>query len=274
VTHDLQRPFRIKPNAPTDSLYIHSNGNVGIGTASPTEKLHIDSGGIKFPDGSVQISAAGAGLWSSSGGDIYRSTGDVGIGTTSPAYPLEVERTGTDATFVVERTDGAAATFSAGGNEVQFGSMTDHNLAWIVNSSPVATLDVGGNLTLDGALTELSDANAKENWASVDGQDVLARLADVPITTWNYSADDDEVRHMGPMAQDFYDAFGLGPDERHIAPLDTNGVALAGVQELYRLVQAQDAQIAQLEQHNADLEARVAALETLVQALLPQTPEQ
>jgi hypothetical protein len=197
-----------------------------------------------------------------------RSNGSVGFGTDSPDYPLEVERSGTDATLVVKRTDGAAARFSAGEYEVQFGSVTSHDLQWVVNDSPVATLDAGGNLALEGALTELSDANAKENLASVDGRDVLARLAGLPITTWNYTVDDDDVRHMGPMAQDFYAAFGLGPDEHHIAPLDTNGVALAATQELYHLVQAQDVQIAWLEQQNAELEVRVAALEALLEALL------
>jgi hypothetical protein len=179
-----------------------------------------------------------------------------------------VERTGTDATFVAERTDGAAAKVSAGESQVQFGSVTNHDLEWVVDNSPVATLDAGGNLTLEGALSELSDANAKENLASIDGGEVLARLAGVPITTWNYTADDDEMRHMGPMAQDFYAAFGLGPDEHHIAPLDANGVALAAAKELYRLAQAQEAQIARLERQYADLEARVATLEALIEGLL------
>jgi hypothetical protein len=78
---------------------------------------------------------------------------------------------------------------------------------------------------------------------------------------------------MGPMAQDFYAAFALGPDERHIAPLDANGVALAAAQELYQIARAQETQIAQLAQQNADLAARVAALEALVEALLQAQQE-
>jgi hypothetical protein len=119
----------------------------------------------------------------------------------------------------------------------------------------------GGYLSTGGAWTDASDRERKENFALVNGREVLARLADVPITTWNYRAQDASVRHMGPTAQDFYAAFGLGEDERHIAALDANGVALAAIQELYAQHQSQGAQIEALQRQNADLEARLAALE-------------
>src|SRR5690606_15628030 len=58
----------------------------------------------------------------------------------------------------------------------------------------------------------VSDRNRKEHFAAVDGEDVLARLRRVPVTTWNYKSQDASIRHMGPMAQDFHAAFGLGED--------------------------------------------------------------
>lgn len=113
-----------------------------------------------------------------------------------------------------------------------------------------------------------SDRNLKENFETVDGQEVLARLAEVPITTWNYRAGDPAVRHMGPMAQDFYAAFGLGEDDTHLNVLDVNGVALAAIQELYAQnqgLQAENAalqeQIQALQEQNAGIEARLTALE-------------
>ena len=80
---------------------------------------------------------------------------------------------------------------------------------------------------------------------------------------------------MGPMAQDFYAAFGLGNGERHIASLDTGGVALAAIQGLHEIVKEReceiedlrtqkDAQISALEMHNRELAARLAALERIV----------
>lgn len=99
-----------------------------------------------------------------------------------------------------------------------------------------------------------SDRNLKDNLVLVDGQDVLERLGQVPIYTWSAKGQDPTIRHIGPMAQDFYAAFQMGANDRQLATIDLDGVSLAAIQELYQLVQDQDAQI-------ADLEARVAALE-------------
>jgi hypothetical protein len=107
----------------------------------------------------------------------------------------------------------------------------------------------------------VSDRSLKENFAPVDAQGVLARVSEMPISTWNYTFQDPAVRHIGPMAQDFYAAFGVGEDARHIFPLDGNGVSLAAIQGLHELVREKDARIASQERQMAELEARVAALE-------------
>jgi hypothetical protein len=133
--------------------------------------------------------------------------------------------------------------------------------------APSEKLQVDGNVLVNGNLIETSDVNSKENFAPVDGQEILSRVDQIPITTWNYKSDDPAIRHIGPMAQDFYAAFKLGQDERHIAPLDANGVALAAIQELHQLVQEKDVEIRQLQQQNAELEARLAALEKLVEGI-------
>ena len=192
----------------------------------------------------------------------------MGIGTTSPGYLLELEKTGTDATFAAERTDGATAIFSAGASGVQLGSSTNHNVELLVNNSSVFLLDANGNVTLDGLLTEASDRALKENFRPVDGQQVLEGIAQLPVSTWNFISEDQAIQHMGPVAQDFYAVFGLGADDQHIAPLDANGVALAGVQELYQMLQEREAQVAELQQQNAGLEARLAQLEALVNTLV------
>jgi hypothetical protein len=124
------------------------------------------------------------------------------------------------------------------------------------------TLAPGG-----GSWSSISDLNAKANFSSVDGQDVLASLAEVPITTWNYKAQDSSIRHMGPMAQDFYAAFSLGESETAITTVDADGVALAAVQGLYQLSQEQASRIAALEEENATLQQRLDDLESRVSAL-------
>ncbi len=107
----------------------------------------------------------------------------------------------------------------------------------------------------------ISDGNLKDNFAAVDGTTVLARLAGIPILTWNYKTDSSEVRHLGPMAQDFYAAFGLGDTDKAIYSVDAQGVAFAAIQALYKIAQEQDAEINVLQGQVDDLDARVAALE-------------
>jgi hypothetical protein len=99
-----------------------------------------------------------------------------------------------------------------------------------------------------------SDRNVKANFCSVAGADMLERVRALPISTWNYTADDPAIRHIGPMAQDFAALFGVGADDRHIHPIDGQGVALAAIQGLAF-------QLQNLRAENSRLAARVTALE-------------
>jgi len=83
-----------------------------------------------------------------------------------------------------------------------------------------------------GSWSVVSDRNRKMNFLAVDGEDVLARLRSVPVTTWSYSTQDASIRHMGPVAQDFRAAFGLGQNDVTINTIDIDGVNLAGVKAL------------------------------------------
>jgi hypothetical protein len=88
--------------------------------------------------------------------------------------------------------------------------------------------------------------NAKENFRDLNGADVLAKLAAMPIREWNYKAQDAAIRHVGPTAQDFHAAFGLGEDPLRISTIDADGIALAAVKALAL--------------ENAGLKAELAAL--------------
>jgi hypothetical protein len=82
---------------------------------------------------------------------------------------------------------------------------------------------------------------------------VLRKLAAIPVSTWNYKTQDTSIRHIGPMAQDFAAAFGVGEDDLHITTIDADGVSLAAIQGLYQIVQDKDQRIAQLESEVAQL---------------------
>ena len=100
-----------------------------------------------------------------------------------------------------------------------------------------------------------SDRNSKEAFAAINARTVLEKVSALPITEWKYKVEADDTRHVGPMAQDFHAAFGLnGGDDKHIATVDEEGVALAAIQGLNQ----------KLEAENAALKARLEKLERLM----------
>ncbi|HYR09956.1 MAG TPA: tail fiber domain-containing protein [Longimicrobium sp.] len=138
-------------------------------------------------------------------------------------------------------------------------------------SNAVISTSTGAYLSTSGVWTNTSDVNRKHLFQSVSGEDVLARLRSMPITTWSYRADGEDIRHLGPTAQDFRAAFGLGNDEVTIGTVDADGVALAAAQALERRTADQDARIqaleqrnTQLEQENAEMRARLERIEAML----------
>jgi hypothetical protein len=135
-------------------------------------------------------------------------------------------------------------------------------------------------------LNPTSDRNAKEQFRSVDPVAILNRVLELPITRWNFKGDAG-TPHIGPMAQDFHAAFGVGVDDKHIATVDADGVALAAIQGLNQRLQEKEIEIQSLKDQSAaaersrtqqveelksrlgrmaDLESRLARLEALLTA--------
>jgi MYXO-CTERM domain-containing protein len=104
-----------------------------------------------------------------------------------------------------------------------------------------------------GTWTSISDRNLKQDILAIDPEQVLAKLERIPIATWRYQTEESRALHMGPMAQDFHAAFGLGDSDRTIATVDADGVALAAIQGLAR---RQAAEISELRARLARLEQR------------------
>lgn len=115
-----------------------------------------------------------------------------------------------------------------------------------------------------GSWSSVSDRNAKDRIQPVDARDVLARLAGISIQTWSYKSQNPDVRHIGPMAQDFHAAFGVGLDDRHITTIDADGVAFAAIQALNQIVEDQQARIAEQQEQLDRLEERLNAFQRMV----------
>lgn len=82
--------------------------------------------------------------------------------------------------------------------------------------------------------------------------EILARLEDLPIGYWTYGWEDPTVRHLGPMAQDFWNAYGLGVTDRRINAIDGQGVLMASVQALVRRVEELEREVEALRRPDAD----------------------
>jgi len=134
-------------------------------------------------------------------------------------------------------------------------------------------------MTIGGTLTENSDKIAKMAIEPVDEAAILDKVAALPVSAWSYKDDAPGIRHIGPMAQDFHAAFGLGHTDKGIATLDTSGVALASIKALHdELEEARDHiarqkdEILRLEVEKVDQSQRLARVETQMETLLQSLP--
>ena len=149
------------------------------------------------------------------------------------------------------------------------GQDSDGNgLQWLVlgSQTPGKVINVynGAYLSTGGSWVNVCDRNAKKEFEPVNSREVLERVSKLPLATWSYRSETEPARHLGPVAQDFHAAFGLGVDDKHIAALDSSGVALAAIQGLNHKVEeqmkAKDAEIEELKQAVSELRKLVSTL--------------
>jgi len=112
-----------------------------------------------------------------------------------------------------------------------------------------------------GSWSSISDRNRKENFLAVDGEEILARLRSVPVSTWSYKTQDPSIRHLGPMAQDFHAAFGVGESELLINSVDIDGVNMAAAQALAERTDALREEVRALRRENEELRERLERIE-------------
>jgi hypothetical protein len=121
------------------------------------------------------------------------------------------------------------------------------------NQSGFLNTSTGAFLSTGGTWTNASDKHLKAGFERVDPKRVLHRVEAMPVRSWHYKAEP-SVRHIGPVAQDFYRAFHVGEDNKHIATVDADGVALAAIKGLNRRL---NQKVKRLERELAALRERV-----------------
>ncbi len=205
--------------------------------------------------------------------------GDVGVGTDQPAAALHVVRDdtlGNTTELLLENSSGVKLGLLNKGSGVEWVISNDSRFR-IMNGNVGMTITNAGNMEVTGTVTAnnvqlSSDRNAKMAFRDIDGDQVLEKLRRVPVTSWSYK-DSPGERHIGPMAQDFYAAFGVGNSDKRISMIDAAGVALAAVKALTKRLEEKEARIAELEKRLAqreELAARVRTLEAITVKLIQQ----
>jgi hypothetical protein len=243
-------PLRAGGNSFTGNQTVM--GNVGIGTAVPGQMLQV---------GDVNT---GNSL------GMMRFASRSGTGPANRYWDIGVPQAGENAagkyfSFVIDDPQLSM--------EPEVVVRFDTGNMGIGVTSPASRLHVNGTVTAT-AFNPPSDRNLKENFKPVDAREVLEKVASIPISRWNFIGDAG-TPHIGPMAQDFHAAFGTGTDDRHIATVDADGVALAAIQglneKLTEALTAKETEIAALKsetgalrEKNQAMEARLAALEALL----------
>jgi hypothetical protein len=183
------------------------------------------------------------------------ATGAVGIGLNVNADKLGSFVIG-DASSGTPISPAADNQFAVRAQKVWFGT---HSIASAVAGRYIET-STGAFLSTGGTWTNSSDENRKDNFADVDGESVLSKLAALPILSWNYRDEDSTVRHMGPTAQAFRAAYGLGDSEIGFATVDADGIALAAAQALERRTRDQALEITELRTLVRELQLRLEQL--------------
>ncbi len=243
-----------------------SGDNIGVDAISPKTGLVAHGGALGVDasgDTGVQASGHYTGVKASSAqigvdsvADLsnsnsigVRASGSMGMramGKNGDGIEASTDTVGRSGIYAHDESGGGYGIYAAGSNWA----------GWFSGNVKVTgDAEVDGVLSAD-VLNQTSDRAAKHDFASIDPLNILAQLGALRIQRWSFKKDPTASRHVGPMAQDFWNAFHLGHDKKHIAVVDAEGVNMAANQALYRLVQRQQVQINRLQKQVRALENR------------------
>lgn len=159
-----------------------------------------------------------------SGVGTFLSATNIGADSLSSNSASMTTLSVSDASTLNNLTVNALASFGGG---LSLASPTEGS---IINTDSGAFLSVGGDWT------NASSKDYKENFTTLDSDDVLAKINALPIMRWNYKKEASSTTHIGPLAEDFHSAFQVGGSEKNISTIDPAGVALLGIQALNKKI--------------------------------------
>ena len=265
VTNGSKLPFKIKPGAPDNSIFIKGDGSIGLGTATPEEALHLKSG------------------------DMYIESGQLGIGT-EPTKALEVLG---DALFngnVTGLIPGVSNFFSSPGfSPLLVLDGTSGNVG-IATATTSHALQVGSDDVVKptaGDWLGVSDRRLKKDIRDyTDGLEKLMQIRPVfyrfngklglPSDKESVGVIAQEMQKVAPyMIQPLNDQSEEGKKENYLA---YDGTALTymlvnSVQEQQAIIEAQKSEIDALKAEVAELQTLKAEVASLVELVKSQKDE-
>ena len=169
--------------------------------------------------------------------DVVAKIGNTHQGSITGTFAsVSIQGTGSITPFVVASSTGSSLFQVSVSGNVGIGTTTP-TLGPLVMAS-------GAFVTAGGTWTNASDRNLKENFATLSPASILEKIDQLSVTQWDYKSEGPTVNHIGPVAQDFWDAFHLGNSQTSISTIDPAGVALLGIQALDQKIQALQGSVA------------------------------
>ena len=265
--------------------YANGNFATAMGESSNANGEASVAGGKAYANGYAAI-AFGNAAGASADNAVAIGYSASASGVNSSAFGYNVTASGANSSAFGNNctTSGHSGSFVIGDNSTTTVMQTFVNnemrarFAGGIRFYTTSAVTIGAYLNQGAnSWAALSDKRMKENFLPVDGELFLKKIAAMPLTTWNYIGQDVKTfRHYGPMAQDFFAAFGK--DELGAVGCDTLinqqdflGVSLIAIQALEKRTsevktenQNLKQQNEQLRLKNEQLEARLQKLETVI----------
>jgi hypothetical protein len=213
------------------------------GTANP--KMSLYSIAMGYQPRATAVASTAIGAYNQATGDYALSLGSYSQATQSHAVAIGTQAyatgiysialgsgantNGKDGSMVVGDDAYFQTAYSSADNQLTMRFIGGYRL-W--SSYPDSTAGVYMRHGQSG-WSNYSDRNMKENFTDVDGEELLEKIRNIPVTEWNYKKTDPNDKYIGPMAQDFYGAFHLGgTDSLGINSISIDGVNMAGIKAL------------------------------------------
>lgn len=256
VTNGSKLPFKIRPSAPDNSIYVNTNGDIGLGTSSPSAALDIENGDLEIKDGQLRIGGISGQKVLATGVETLMSvTSKPGkhalmqINTTDSNYvsQLHFSHANQDNWILSSRSnvDGLVSDrmglFNSNVQEVftvhQNGALNIGQVAPNLrdDTNPISVGN-GAYLSTGGVWTNASSRSLKEHISALDTNAAIAALSSLAPVTYNY-LNSPEEQYVGFIAEDVPTLVAT-KDRKSLSPMDIVAVLTKVVQEQQKQIEA------------------------------------